>query len=97
MDFLLAARDDGLVFAAELKCELEYQNYKYLTLTDPAQLEHHRKRAFELLLATAADPTQVDVKTRSGPAVVDGAVLIWGDATDAGRKPRSRGMASSTC
>ena len=65
LDFLLADRD-GRLFVAELKCELEYQNYKYLTLTDPSQLMHHRKRAFDLFLQAAADPAQVDVRTAKG-------------------------------
>ena len=85
LDFLLAARNDGRVFVSELKCELECQNYRYLTLTDPAQLAHHRKPAFDLLLQTAADPTTVDVKTPKGPPTLDGAILVWGDATANGR------------
>jgi hypothetical protein len=85
LDFLLAARSGGHLFVAELKCELEYQNYKYLALADPSMLEHHRKPAFELLLQTAADPAQVDVKTSKGPSAVHGAILVWGDATENGR------------
>ena len=86
LDFLLAARNDGRLFVAELKCELEYQNYKYLTLTDPSLLKHHRKPAFELLLQAAADPAQVDVKTAKGPSTVHGAILVWGDATASGKE-----------
>lgn len=85
LDFLLAARDSSRVFVAEMKCELEYENYKYLTLTDPSQLQHHRKPAFDLFLQAAADPSRVDVKTSKGPALVHGAVLVWGDATAKGR------------
>jgi hypothetical protein len=85
LDFLLATRDSSRIFVAEMKCELEYENYKYLALTDPSQLEHHRKPAFDLFLQAAADPSQVEVKTSKGPSPVHGAVLVWGDATATGR------------
>ena len=85
LDFLLATRDSGRVFVAEMKCELEYENYKYLTLTDPSQLQHHRKPAFDLFLQAAADSSQVDVETSKGPSLVHGAILVWGDATATGR------------
>jgi hypothetical protein len=87
LDFLLASRDSSRVFVAEMKCELEYENYKYLTLTDSSQLRHHRKPAFDLFLQAAADPSQVEVKTKTskGSLLVHGAVLVWGDATARGR------------
>lgn len=70
----------------ELKCELEYQSYRYLTLTDPSQLEHHCKPAFKLLLQADADPAQVGVGTAKGPSTVHGAILVWGDATARGKE-----------
>ena len=27
----------------EMKCEIEFQDFKFLTLSNPMQLEHHRK------------------------------------------------------
>ena len=86
LDFLLSARSDGRLFVAELKCELEYQNYKYLTLTDPSQLCHHCKPAFKLFLQAAADPAQVEVKTAKRGSTVHGAILVWGDATARGKE-----------
>jgi len=33
MDFTFQSRDNGKNFVGELKCELEYENYRYMTLT----------------------------------------------------------------
>lgn len=85
LDFLLASRRDNRVYVAEMKCELEYEKYKYLTLTAPSQLEHHRKQAFDLFLQAAREPSSVAVKTPEGAVPVHGAILVWGDATDTGR------------
>lgn len=85
LDFLLADRRDHRRFVAEMKCELEYDTYRYLTLTNPAQLEHHRKPAFEAFLQAAREPSIVSVSTAKGPVSVHGAVLVWGDATEAGK------------
>lgn len=85
LDFLLASRRDGRVFVAEMKCELEYERYKYLTLTAPSQLEHHRKPAFDFFLQAAREPSSVTASASGGTVPVHGAILLWGDATDAGR------------
>jgi hypothetical protein len=38
LDFTLRERHRGKTFVAELKCELEYENYKYLRLANTSQL-----------------------------------------------------------
>jgi len=48
LDFTLERVSDGARFVTELKCEIEFEHYRYLTLTDPGQLEHHtRNGAFQ--------------------------------------------------
>jgi hypothetical protein len=37
LDFTFEATNEGRLYVAELKCELEYQQYRYLTLTDASQ------------------------------------------------------------
>lgn len=34
LDFTLRHKATGMSYVAELKCEIEYQNYKYLVLSD---------------------------------------------------------------
>ena len=82
LDFLL--EKNGELFVSEMKCEIQYQNYKYWCLTNPWQLDHHRsKRAFELFLQLSRDPHSVPVK--AGDLIeVKGTVLVWGAATPAG-------------
>lgn len=84
LDFALQSRHKQQTFVAELKCELEYRNYRYLRLTDVRQLEHHTKPAFRVLLEAASDPTSVRVKISSKPVCINGAILVWGDASDEG-------------
>lgn len=84
LDFTLRDKRDGRAFIAELKCELEYDGYRYLRLRDPAQLSHHKGAAFSKLLAIAKDPDAMQVRLAGKPAVVSGAILVWGATTPAG-------------
>ncbi|MDH5630791.1 MAG: hypothetical protein OEY96_11630 [Gammaproteobacteria bacterium] len=86
LDFLLKDKD-GNLFLSEMKCEIEYQKYKYLVLEDPKQLEHHRKkRAFQIFIEMASNPNKHLVKCNSEEVHVSGAILIWGKVSDGGRK-----------
>jgi hypothetical protein len=69
-----------------MKCEIEYQNFKYFVLERPEQLEHHKKSAFDALLKAAVRSSEQSVYVAGKPISVDGAILIWGSATPEGRK-----------
>ena len=84
IDFTLRHRNAGLSYVAELKCELEYDNYRYLRLTHPDQLRHHTSTAFGKFLQVARDPTSMDIRRGGKPTQVDGAILIWGATTSEG-------------
>jgi hypothetical protein len=86
LDFTLRSRETGKVYVAEMKCEIEYQNYKYLVLSDVPQLRHHRKAAFWALLDVARGGTDFAVRLNGVERKVDGAILIWGAATEEGRR-----------
>lgn len=82
LDFLF--EKEGKFFVSEMKCEIQYQNYKYWLLEDPAQLTHHcAKRAFELFLELSRDTKSVSVKA-GNQIEVSGTVLVWGAATAKG-------------
>ncbi len=85
LDFTLRSRDTGKVYVAEMKCEIEYQNYKYLVLTEPEQLMHHAKPAFAAFLAAAAKSREVRAYVGKKLVPIDGAILVWGAATPEGR------------
>ena len=76
LDFLFIR--DGHSYVSEMKCEIQYQNYKYWMLEDASQLEHHRgRRAFDLFLEVARDPVSINV--RAGSEIKpSGAILVWG-------------------
>ncbi|MFO7294702.1 MAG: hypothetical protein C0P72_001645 [Clostridia bacterium] len=86
LDFTLRHRETGKIFVAEMKCELEFQNYRYLRLSDPWQIEHHQNQAFLKFLNLAKHPQIYKVKVRGQEIYVDGAVLIWGAITSEGRQ-----------
>lgn len=41
LDFTLERRSDGSRFVAEMECEIQFEGYRYLTLQDAEQIEHH--------------------------------------------------------
>lgn len=85
LDFTLRHRESGRIFVAELKCELEFENYRYLRLNDPAQLRlDQRPPAFHAFVELARAPTSYTVKVAGKPLTVDGSILIWGAVTHEG-------------
>lgn len=86
LDFTFAHRTTGKIYVVEMKCEIEYQDFKYLVLTDPSQLLHHKKPAFDAFLSVAAQDPQVQVFLKNNQIDVAGAILIWGAATPEGRQ-----------
>ena len=86
LDFTLRDRTTGELFVAELKCELQFEGYRYLRLTTAQQVQHHANgAAFAKLLAIAKDPTSVDVRVGGRAADIAGAVLVWGSVAPEGR------------
>lgn len=85
LDFLLES-GDGRTYVAELKCELEYDNYRYLRLEHPGQLAHHTGRAFRRFLQFAKNPRSLNVRVAGKAHRADGAILVWGAITDEGRE-----------
>ena len=89
LDFTLRNKESNKTYVAEMKCEIEYGKFKYFVLTSPEQLKHHMKKpAFRLFLRAACEPSaaRVTVPRRSvrRSVPVDGAILIWGAATQRG-------------
>lgn len=82
LDFALRHRVSGKIFAAEMKCEIEYQNFRYFVLNDAWQLDHHRKPAFAAFLKAARSPELASVKVAGKPIRIDGAILVWGAVDD---------------
>lgn len=83
----MRSNQSRIIFVGELKCELEYENYKYLTLTSSSQIKHHSKNAFEKFLYIAKnnnnDRYKVTIKGKNKP--ISGAILVWGNITPEGR------------
>jgi hypothetical protein len=94
LDFTFRSRQTGSIYPAELKCEIEYQDYKYFVLAETRQLDHHTKPAFAALLAAALKQPGLHAYVRRREVPIDGAILVWGAATDEGRAAvvRERGF-----
>jgi hypothetical protein len=87
LDFTLRDRHKKeKTFVAEMKCEIEYQNFKYFILQSNRQLDHHKKQAFEAFLQAARSPNDWKVSTKEGEIPIKGAILIWGCATPDGKR-----------
>ena len=86
LDFTLRDRASNQLYIAEMKCELEYEGYRYLQLTNPEQVRHHEKNgeAFRKFLEVAQHPNSIPVTINQRPVEVSGSVLIWGAATRQG-------------
>lgn len=86
LDFTFQSRNDGRIFVGELKCELEFDNYRYLTLTSPSQLDHHKGETFTKFQDIAWNPNKYTVTVDGKNITVSGAILVWGRVEDVGRK-----------
>jgi hypothetical protein len=86
LDFTLRHRNSEATYVSELKCELEYESYRYLRLTRADQIRHHSSEAFLKFLRVAIDPTSLDIRRQGRPERVDGAILIWGAISLEGRQ-----------
>jgi hypothetical protein len=75
-------------FVSEMKCEIEYERFKYYLLTSSSQLKHHQsKPAFNLFLKAAKSPNDLVITVpKVGQIECHGAILIWGSVTDQGRE-----------
>ena len=85
LDFTLKDRVSGKIYAAEMKCEIEYMNFRYFVLEEKHQLDHHKKPAFDVFLEAAHNPQGMSVRVQGKPVEINGTVLIWG-AVDAHAK-----------
>jgi len=85
LDFTLESREDGRVYVAEQKCELQFQSYRYLTLREPSQLDHHTGEAFRRFLDFARNPARYSVSAEGKSVSPKGAILVWGSVTEEGR------------
>jgi len=85
LDFTLRHRQSGRLHAAEMKCWITWANYRYLRLTEAAQLIGLAEPAFVKFLALARDRAACQVFVGGKPVHVDGAILVWGAATEPGR------------
>jgi len=79
----------GKFFVGELKCELEYQNYKFIELNDPEQLKHHDSEAFKRFLGIGENPGEYIVRfidengnKKDITDEVKGSILVWGRIND---------------
>lgn len=85
LDFTLRERTSGKVFVAEMKCEIEYDNFRYFVLERVDQLAHHKKPAFAALLKAAQLSPDQTVHVGGQSLKTHGAILIWGSTTPEGR------------
>jgi len=84
LDFTLKDNNNK-IYICEMKCLLEYQNYKFLRLNNPDLLNIHKGPAFSYFLDSAIDPHLFSVHVSGNLIEPDGCILIWGAVTETGR------------
>lgn len=82
LDFTLKDKDTSRVYIAEMKCEIQFLNYKFLTLAFIDQIEHHKTRsssnAFNRFLELTNNPQKLTVKINKQDIAINGGILVWG-------------------
>jgi len=84
LDFTFRSRQTGQLYVGELKCELEFQGYRYLRLVAVDQLNHLNKRAFRAFLRFARDQGSYNLKVAGKPKSAAGCILVWGSVDPKG-------------
>lgn len=79
LDFMLRSRETGDVYISELKCELQFENYRYLRLRDESQLRLGKRGAsFDAFMALARDPSAYEIRVNAKRMTPAGVILVWG-------------------
>lgn len=78
LDFTFRDRATSRVYVVEMKCEIEYLNFKYFILDASHQLDHHTKPAFDAFLKAARHPHDFVVRVRQKEVKIEGGILVWG-------------------
>ena len=86
LDFSFQDLKNGLIYIVEMKCWLEYQNYKYLSLTAPSFLDcFEGDPAFDKFLEVSKGNGICQVFIDSESVCISGGILIWGSVSESGR------------
>ncbi|NOX40510.1 MAG: hypothetical protein GXP05_08340 [Alphaproteobacteria bacterium] len=86
LDFTLKDRASSKIYVTEMKCEIEYQNFKYFVLDRSSQLDHHKKPAFDAFLRAAKLMADQEIHVGGKKIDTNGTILIWGAITPEGRE-----------
>ena len=82
LDFSLKNKITNEIFVCEMKCEMQYNNYKQLKLENIEQILTHRKEAFKYFLEIGKKNNTLIVKINKKEINVDGIIILWGKITD---------------
>ena len=83
LDFTFQDRKTKKNYVSEMKCEIQYENFKYLELDSIEQLRHHNKTAFQRFIGIAKEPKKYIAKIQGKEIEANGAILVWGKTNSA--------------
>ena len=81
LDFTLKNKNNGKIYICEMKCEMQYMNYKRLELNDVSQIHSHKKEAFKVFLDIAKNAENYVIKIGKDMINANGIILLWGKIT----------------
>ena len=78
-----------------MKCEIQYQNYKFLTLNPSTDLNKRAKSkpALKKFLDATQNPSNFEITLGTKPnqkiIKIDGGILVWGRVSNDGKKSKT--------
>ena len=82
LDFSLKNKITKEIFVCEMKCEMQYNNYKQLILSNVDQILTHKKDAFKYFLEIGKKNNNIIVKINKKEITVNGIILLWGKISE---------------
>jgi len=82
LDFTLQDKNTNEIFICEMKCEIQYQNYKRLELNNKEQIKLHKKNAFIYFLDIANNMNNYVIEINKKIIKINGIILLWGKVTN---------------
>ena len=82
LDFTLQDKNSNKIYICEMKCEMQYQNYKRLELNNENQIKSHKKNAFIYFLDLANNVNKYVIEVNKKTININGIILLWGKITN---------------
>ena len=81
-DFTLQNKETNKIYVCEMKCEMQFNNYKRLLLENIDQILSHKKVSFIYFLDISKNKSKHKIEVDKKEIKTDGIILLWGKITN---------------